>query len=555
MKRILLIISLFAFYLPDYGQNGSIGIIDTNNIAAGFSNGGGLFYPGGFRMTYHDNNSTIPVPYAIYYANVWVAGRNNGTLFNSSEIYTSPYQAGPCGTQPQDTSKWDNMWLISRADVLAVKNDFDNNHAITIPLPASVVGWPAKGNANAMGNGGTLVINEDMAPFYDRNGDGIYNVYDGDYPMMRGDQMLWWINNDAGSQSQNPMGIDRRYSVYEYECTGDSNLDNTLFLSVSIKNRSNHVYDSVIIGTYAQMELGCVNSDRAGSIPYENSFYTYKGYVLGANQQNGVTCDEASVCPTSEVGYGCNLPIISATFLNDTMRCFEYITNGASNAQTFPATDQEYYHYMNGQWNDGTPMTYGGTGYGGTVPYPFAFSGNPADTLQWSAVYAGVGMSNDIAAIGPFSLGVGDTISFDMAFIFHQDSFNNTPDISDSSIVNRHIDSIRRYYAAENFPCWFDSSKSLAPAFYNVGINEVTPSISFSVIPNPNTGNFQIHLSNQPQGSCNIIVTDMIGRIVYKATSGKQDMTVHMPDAENGAYTVTIRSQNSTVSKQIILMR
>ena len=30
----------------------------------------------------------------------------------------------------------------------------------------------------------------------DHNGDGNYNVFDGDYPQLLGDRMLWWARTD-----------------------------------------------------------------------------------------------------------------------------------------------------------------------------------------------------------------------------------------------------------------------------------------------------------------------------------------------------------------------
>lgn len=557
MKKLVLLCSIFICHYS-YGQiHHAFGTIDTNYVTAGFGNNGNLFYPLGFCIP-DPMNDSIAVPFAIDGVNVWVAGKSGSNLYNSSEVL-SQYQPGPSGTLPQDTQIWNCIWQISRSDILSVKTDFELHHAITIPVPNSVLTWPAKGNSNAYGNGGSLItIREDMAPFYDRNGDGVYNVYDGDYPMIHGDKMLWWINNDAGSRSQNPMGIDRRYSVYEYECSGDSNLDNTLFLSVVIKNQSNHSYDSVTIGAFSDMELGCVINHRTGCIPSKNSFYAYKGYVPGGRQQNGITCDDGSICPTAEVGYGCKLPIISATFLNDTMKCYEYINNFPG--QNLPATDRGYYNYMNGLWNDTSSVTFGGLGHGGLVPYPYALPGNPADTTQWSEVHLQPGMMlagprYGVAAIGPFSLGQGDTISFDMAFIFHPGPYNNSPDISDSSSVIRHIDSIVQYYHSESFPCWYDSSKRLAPAFYTVGMNEISQRPSLSLIPNPNNGNFSIHISNQGQEEYSVSFTDMLGQIVYSSVMRGPDQNIHLDNATSGVYSVSIENMSYRETRKVVITK
>jgi hypothetical protein len=379
--------------------------------------------------------------------------------------------------------------------------------------------------------------------------------------MVRGDQMLWWINNDGGSLSTNPMGIDRRYSVYEYNSLTDSNLNNTIFLSVTIKNQSANAYDSVTFGSFVDFDLGCANNDRVGSIPAKNTFFVYNGYVPSGTQANGMTCDEGSVCPTSEVGYGCVNPMMTATFLNNTMKCFNYYTNGAATAMTDPYTDAQYYNYMNGLWNDGSPITSGGNGYGGTTPTAFAFPGNPADGSQWSECNqqtGGVIPAGDrrcIAAIGPFTIAAGDTISFDMAFIFHEGPFDNCPDISDSSTLVQHVDSIRSGYRSEHFSGWYDNSKALAPGFTNVGIHDIPVQQNFTVNPNPSNGSFNIHISDASSAEYTITITDMIGQVVYSGnTPGSTDKSIQLPVA-GGVYNVTVEGQNYKSTSRVVVTK
>jgi hypothetical protein len=564
------------FYTPSvtdssfYNSYGTSAVLDTNNIAANFNANGNLFCKdtlvlGAFFNPVMSGFFRVPksgLANAIFASNIWVAGKNNGALYNSSEQYNSQYLAGPAHLLPQEATKWNMIWSINRNDVLSVKNDFDAHHAITQPIPASVLSWPAKGNGTASGREGALLnITEDMAPFVDRNGDGVYNVYDGDYPLIRGDRMLWWVNNDVGSYSTNPMGVDRRYSAYEYESPSDTNLSNTLFLSVTIKNQSPRNYDSVSIGSWVDFDLGCANNDRIGSIPSRNTFFVYNGYVANGTQVNGVTCDEGSVCPTGEYGYGCANPIMSATFLNDSMRYFGYYANGSGSSMGDPASDQQYYANMHGQWANGSPLTYGGNGFGGSTPCAFAFPGNPADPTQWSECNQQTGPAiaagdrRCVGAIGPFTLATGDTISFDMALIFHQGPYDNCPDLSDSSDVSQHIDSIVRYYQTERFAHWYDSTKSLTPGFYNVGINEPAIHPSFTLIPNPNNGSFNIHIANPGQSDYIVSGTDMLGRVVYSSAMHAPDQTVRLDDATSGVYSVTIESKNYRETRKVVITK
>lgn len=571
MRKLLLIFTL-VWCSHGYGQiHHAFATMDTNFINAGFCSSGNLFAQDtadrinayGF-ISYPNFILQLTPPFVLNplgASNIWVGGMSSGALYTSSEASYSQYQSGPSHLQAQDSLLWDKIWLITRTDVLAVKNDFDVHHAITLPVPADVLDWPAKGNSSATGYGGlALTITQDMAPFFDRNGDGIYNVYDGDYPMMKGDKMLWWINNDAGSHNTNPMDIDRRYSAYEYNSLTDSNLSNTFFLSVMIRNQSARIYDSVTIGAYVNFDVGCANNDRIGSIPSSNSFYLYTGYNPGGGPLGGsITCYGAG-CPTQSASFPCIDPILTTTFLNDSMKCFEYFTNGAGTSQTDPSTDLEFYRYMNGQWADATPVTFGAAGYRGTIPYPFAFPGNPADTGQWSECNTQIGPAmatgdrRGIGAIGPFYLGIGDTISFDMAFIYHPGPYDNCPDLSDSSSVVQHIDSVREYYRSERFPQWYDSTKSLLPAFYTVGINQIANPI-FNLTPNPNNGSFNIHISNLSQADYAVSVTDMLGQQVYSSALYGTDQSVHLDNANSGVYSVTIESRNYRETRKVVITK
>lgn len=87
--------------------------------------------------------------------------------------------------------KWARIWKVNRSTI----DSFRTLTAHTIANTPGVINeWPAKGNVHAKGsNGATLTITTDLAPFVDVNADGHYNALDGDYPEIKGDQMLWWV--------------------------------------------------------------------------------------------------------------------------------------------------------------------------------------------------------------------------------------------------------------------------------------------------------------------------------------------------------------------------
>ena len=104
-----------------------------------------------------------------------------------------------------------------------------------------------------------------MAPFSDRNGDGIYNPFEGDYPEIRGDQALFFIfNDDRGPHLESTgkkLKIEIHGMAYAFDLPGDSAFKNTVFLNYKIFNRSQNTYDSTLFGIYTDIDLGYFGDD------------------------------------------------------------------------------------------------------------------------------------------------------------------------------------------------------------------------------------------------------------------------------------------------------
>ena len=87
-----------------------------------------------------------------------------------------------------ESQKWAKVWKVNRSEILQFLSQSSHTTANT---PASILEWPAKGNVHAKGNSGaSLTITEDAAPFTDLDNDDVYEPLDGEYPDMKGDQML-----------------------------------------------------------------------------------------------------------------------------------------------------------------------------------------------------------------------------------------------------------------------------------------------------------------------------------------------------------------------------
>ena len=271
----------------------------------------------------------------------------------------------------------------------------------------------------------------------------MYNVYDGDYPVIKGDMQLFWITNDENQTTLNylfQLDFELIYSLYGYECSGDGLVDNTLFMNVRGYNGGSSV-NYLRMGLWLDTDIGCNLDDYIGSIPSVNSFFAYN---QNANDGQG-GCSGIS-------SFGTTIPIQSMTYLNHPLTYFTYYVNDAPDPGLSQPDNILYYgNFLRGYWSDGMQLTYGGNGRGSGNPYNFAFDGNPSDTSSWTMADANLDPSyayrhNMLGStyIGNFSN--GGQFDVDLAFITHENIPHPNPDITP---VSQRITQVQNYYDNE----------------------------------------------------------------------------------------------------------
>ncbi|MCC6412875.1 MAG: T9SS type A sorting domain-containing protein, partial [Saprospiraceae bacterium] len=289
--------------------------------------------------------------------------------------------------------------------------------------------WPGRGNPNFKYNLDFTRVTTDpnlfCAPFVDVNGDGVYNVYDGDYPLIQGDNMVWMVFNDDVAHelsSALPLNMELQVSVYAFDCAESDAIDQSLFASFEFTNRSTNDYLDTYMGFFTDFDLGCLSDDYVGTLPEENTNFAYNASALDTN------------CPNGEQGFGPNVPVQSISFLNKEMNhSLPNFTFNTPPGTGGPTTAQEYYNCISGKWRDGTPLTSGGLGYnpGSTDFVNHAFPGNPSAPQGWSMCTTVVPLTDmrTITSHGPFEFEAGDTFQISVAFTFHPNIEHPCPDI------------------------------------------------------------------------------------------------------------------------------
>lgn len=353
-----------------------------------------------------------------------------------------PFVAGPLtGNWPVDSLNsilWDRFFKVFRAELEYHRADWLDNGVLDHPLPA-ITGWPGKGNPHFETQYGFPLPTGELAPFADVNSDGIYNAFDGDYPHPAGLQpdvlpgeINWNIFNDQyGDFEGLPLGVEVHQTSWALSCDTDRLLNETVFFSYKIINRSGGTLDSVAVGMRVLPLLGNFYDDGFGTSVDQNAVFVY----------NIDNTDD--VAPYYSKGhFGINPPVFSFACLNRALYKstfhFVILICDPNPNMTNPVMPFEYFRNLHGYWRDGTPQTYGGTGYdwnqAGNPITDFIFPGDPNSLTEWTYLNNWQLCGFDAAIIPSFyfdQLHPDSVVALDFAFSYHRGpGLNNLQNVS-----------------------------------------------------------------------------------------------------------------------------
>jgi hypothetical protein len=329
-------------------------------------------------------------------------------------------------------------------------------------ISPDVLYWPAYGNPRFVNRFGFELpdnANAGLADFFDVGGppdpitgkcgpDGKYQPEYGDYPKIgiRGceddprypDQMVFWIYNDAGgihTQTQSPEPLRMEVQVQAFAYATNDEVNDMTFQRYRLINRGTQPLDSTFFAMWTDPDLGCYVDDYIGCDTATSLMYVYNEDALdgqpGCNCPGGVPtyCDKIPILGIDYfrgpldldviVGYDTIIfdgePIAVPRYKELGMSSFTYYNNGGVGnwpaAMVDPVNFIEYYRYMTGSWRDGTPFTYGGSGYNvaSLQRIKYAFTEAPNETQGWSMCTANLdfGDRRTLQASGPFQLKPG----------------------------------------------------------------------------------------------------------------------------------------------------
>jgi len=419
--------------------------LDINNVRARLLIGGDLWWDnernGRYIVPKIDPASGQPEVSSIFAGAVWLGGYDTGgNLKLAAQTYgdgsARDFWPGPLDGQgeieAEDCKNWDQFFRVKGTSIdLHIQNFLEAENA-GVPydiadIPADILGWPAKGNANFLEiYGFELPPGQELAPFYEpRVKNNIYEPELGDYPVIqiRGctempqypDDMIFWVYNDAGNIHTESRGdaIGMEIQVQSFGYSRNDELNDMTFTRYKLINREAiESIEQTYFAMWVDPDLGCYTDDYVGCDTTRSLAYVYNSDALDGN----TTCGDCNSVNT----YCQNIPLFGVDYFRGPldedaddigMSSFTYYNNRLLNpppGTDDPTTAPEFYNYLSGLWRDGTPFTYGGSGYNlnSTDVIKYAFTERPNDANGWSMCSESLsdGDRRTIQASGPFTL-------------------------------------------------------------------------------------------------------------------------------------------------------
>lgn len=566
-----------------HAQGTETGELDINNTHALFHSNGLI----GLDKT--TNTAHFFVPWVsgaspLFSAGLWVAGMApDNTVHTAGQLYDAdgfdyapgPLTLGDASITPQTSFAYDRVWKITRQQIEQHQAYFDCladpncDMAAAFPngytTPVELYAWPAMGDVSA----GQAQY---LAPFNDRNGDGAYDPDDGDTPCVPGDQALFMIFNDklAPHTASNgmPIGLEVHATPFAYTSLSDHVIDKTVFVRYRIINRGTVPLSNCFIGLFNDFDLGCPDDDFIGTDVGRNMIYVYNW------DENDQACTGAPGYGTPPPAFGLTVlkgPLLDANGADDAQanslpawngtgfgdgvadneRCgltrSIYFARDGNNNMNDPELPIQFYNYLRGMWKDGTPLSYGGTGYSSdpnATPALFMFPGTSDPLGVGTGNMPQAGWSESIQAepdrrmlgsMGPFTLGPQEEQEIVVAYVFSR----STDRLASVAQLQQDVDHARTFanalpgIIAPGAPCDHLIMQGVGeqPAGEEVLLLYPNPAQELITIATP------LHM---PKGKHTVRILDAMGRQVMERTVSDAKMQLDVRGLAPGTYVVQL---------------
>lgn len=415
--------------------------------------------------------------------------------------------------------RYHQLWRIDRDEITHhIAHHADPGYY----MPYNIASWPGNGDA---ANGEPARV----APFIDLNGNGIYEPAAGEYPAIRGDLAIYYIQHDYHDSLWFPERalLDRHVMHYAFRNSWDGFLHQTVFTNIKLINRSDRTYTNAYFGAQTFFEIGCPDDDLIACDTTLSLSYMYNG---DNNDDGCLDYPAYGQAPPAQGVVWLSSPMTSSVYYNRPGGTQEYI-------------EAEAIHFaLNGLDGNGTPLT---DPAGDTTT--FLYYGDPNDPLQWNETNTTPATPDRVllSATGPFTIGPSDTVCVDMAFVFARDSIGGH--LASVTLLKQRAAELHAWYAQQNIQC--NGSHGIATTMHE---RDDRPALNVQ----PNPAQDEVVLTGLGDGTGKLLLIDAQGRSLRNeritfAENWRLD-TSRLPD---GMYTILLRTNGDALSARLVIAR
>jgi hypothetical protein len=497
-----------------------------------------------------------------YLPDLWLVGKNPNDWLALQKLGAGgePRMAGSDYTL-------NKIWSVTANQVEQHLADWSDNGQIDNPIP-SIFQWPGRGNIffNAY-NDMSLSPNDIEqlgAGFFDSNGTNQYNPSSGDYPILPlrncndaivPSQMHYCVfTRPVGPYLEVPIPLEIHLYIFTFGCGNEHPLNQALFVyhqfiyTTKEDTPTGHPsFTDVYMGQKSSLFIGCSTDDYIGTFPDLNAMFVYN------NQQNDC---EGEPFPNPFDRFNGQAPSIGTQTLrapiNSDGQALDlsssmYFNNpsvGNPNPNTTdPQTNQQYYNYLQGKWRDGTDLTYGGNGYGGTEPTNFVFPGlpeQPGGWTEWEELPEYTFDRRLLLNYGPFTLQPGAVNEVLTAYSYYRGPGSHLDQASglydQMALIQSFADAC---FIPENTP-GFPECDALPVTAPQVEARQQ----ELRVFPNPFVDWLTVELPEEA-ARYQVSLFDLQGRILWQAELASGQQRLQLPNLPAGLYLLRAQSGQS----------
>lgn len=518
---------------------------------------------------------------------VGFAGAND-TVSNHQSGYNDQFDElpGPYTTNSMYDeileAKYNRPYRVSLQMIQDHIDSVQSGSSTYIPVWA-IRNWPAHGNT-ALGQ------TADLAPFVDNNSNGVYEPLSGEYPSIYGSDCVFSITHYRDNGNTNK-ALEFHSYVYVQACDTNEIFDNVLMRKVKVFSRGAEL-DSLFFGGHfdgdlgnysddysgTNVDLGMVynyNSDQfdesnAGRVGYQDTLPAQGIMVLkGFKQANDGLDNGIGIQPGESVnGYGFNDGVTDNEYTG--LYAATVYTGSGPIGQSDPTSAIQWYNVLDGRWQLGDQIYYGGSGFSGgscvtAIPTRYMFPGS-SDNLnygtqgidpgfEWSEFEpCGLGSTSNPGgdrrsaySFGKTALSNGDFFELDYAYLIKRQNAPAATLFEPVTDLFVKAEAVRNAFLSNEGPCGINFD----PVPEDLGVEESTiDGDLFTVYPNPTAG--LVRISGISEAGGTIHVFDVNGKLLQTITNYQAMQTIDLGGLDGNIFILRISSESKTAQKRIV---